>query len=403
MKKLQLSTSSNWIPVLLLFLLVVVWAEVDLYAPGFTDMMYYFKTDEAHIQWTLSINFLGFFSSCLIVGPLSDSFGRRNILIMGTVIFIFGSVFCIFSESMEMFLLGRFIQGLGVSAPAVTAAAIITDVYQGAKQAKALSLINSMITIVMASAPIAGVFFTSNFGWRSNFWVMTLCSIIGVVLIFFFLPETLQKENRRPFSKDGLITGYVEVMTSKVFIACMLGLCLAVSSYWVFIGMIPLLFVDKLGMSLTTYGFYQGAIVSTFAFLSLIFPFILHKVNATKIARSSVYLSFLAALSLLVIAVLIPDNPHILTLFMCLYVIGLVFPNNLLFVKAMEGFSDLRGSASSAFLGGRMLITAMATSISGITYNGTFFSIACCAVGLIVLAMPLMLWMLQHPKPKPAG
>lgn len=233
---MKLKHSPTFILSIILILLFVAWAELDLYAPAMVEMMRAFHTDEIHIQWTLSLNFFGFFISSLIFGPLADTFGCRKSILIGSFIFIVGSLLCCLSQSINIMILGRLIQGLGISAIVV----LLADIYKGNKRLKIFALIGSMVCIVMALAPIIGVFLTKEFGWRSNFWSILYSSIFGTTLIFLFLPETRPKNTLKPFSINIIFHSYKQVITDKKFLQYFLSLCLLIAPYWIFIGLIPL-------------------------------------------------------------------------------------------------------------------------------------------------------------------
>src|SRR5688572_12725003 len=134
-----LNRESPLIPVVLITILIGCWSELDLYAPSFPQMMHYFATTEQAMQWTLSLNFLGFFFASLLCGPLADAFGRRPVILVGSLFFLLGSLVCVAATSIEIMFLGRFIQGLGVSAPVTVCMAVIADIYQGERQVRLLS------------------------------------------------------------------------------------------------------------------------------------------------------------------------------------------------------------------------------------------------------------------------
>lgn len=392
----KLSKTSAFVPIVLLVSLIACWIELDLYAPSFPQLMHYFKTNEQAIQWTLSLNFLGFFFSSLFCGPLADGFGRRPILIAGSILFALGSIVCVFAPNISFLMLGRFIQGIGVSAPVTICMAVIADIYQGDRQVRLLSMMNSTVTIVMAAAPIAGVFLTANFGWRSNFVVITIGAFLSSILIALWIPETHEKEKRQPFKMIQLISGYATLMKSRVFMFLTLGLCFMVAAYFVFIGIIPLLFMEKLGVDITSYGFYQGSVVGLFAVGSLAVPSIMSRFDVDEMMKFSLVLSLVSGISLFLLGTFVPDNPLAITMLMCCYVMGLVLPCCVLFSHAMDMFPSLKASASSLIQSLRMLTMAAATYIAGSAYDGSFFHIGFVIMMLMIIAFPMAMIAVQQ-------
>ncbi|MBA3815151.1 MAG: multidrug effflux MFS transporter [Parachlamydiaceae bacterium] len=385
----KLAKTSPLIPIIFIIALIACWIELDLYAPSFPQIMHHFETNEQAIQWTLSLNFLGFFLSSLFCGPLADGFGRRPILVTGSIIFALGSIVCVFAPSMEILMLGRFIQGMGVSAPVTICMAVIADIYQGDRQVRLLSIMNSTVTMVMAAAPIAGVFLTEYFGWRSNFVVIAIGAFLGTFLIGFFIPETHEKDKRQPFEIKQLFMGYVQLLKCKSFMLLTLSLCFMTAAYFVFIGIIPLLFMEKLGVDINSYALYQGSGVGLFAILSLCVPTVMSKFNVDKLMRASMIVSLASGISLGLLGIFAADHPQSITILMCCYIVGLVLPCCVVFAQAMDMFPPLRASASSLMQSLRMLTMALATYLAGFFYDGSFMPIGIVIMSLIVMAFPM--------------
>ncbi len=378
-----LAKASPWVPVVLLILLIVGWSELDLYAPAFPQMMHHFGTNAQVMQWTLSLNFFGFFCSSLLCGSLSDSYGRRPLLIAGSLLFVLGSGLCMFAPNISSILLGRFIQGVGVGAPLTIALAVIGDIYQGEKQARLLSVMNTTVTIVMAAAPIAGVYLTDEFGWRSTFVVTGLGALFGAVMVALLLPET--HYNREPFRMRQMAANYFSLLGNRLFMAATLSMSFLAACYFMFIGMAPLLFMEALGVPLKQYAFYQGSVVGAFAAVSLAIPTLMNHFNVNQMLRVSLWLSLLASVVLFAIGVSHLDHPLIITIFMSFFTAGIALPGCVLFAATMDMFPGMRASSAALFQAMRLLTMSIVTSIMGAMYNGTFLP---AAVMIFVLTIP---------------
>lgn len=386
-----LRRESLWIPIILLVILIGCWSELDLYAPSFPQMMHHFDTSEQMMQWTLSLNFFGFFFASLVCGPLADAFGRRKVILLGSFVFVVGSIVCLFATTINLMLLGRLIQGIGVSAPVTVCMAIIADVYQGDRQIKLLSKMNSTITVTMALAPVIGVYLTDRLGWRANFFAIFAVALLGLLLIWLFVPETHQKHLRTKFEMANLIKGYITLLKSKKFMTAVLGLCLSITPYFILIGILPLLFMEELQVSIHQYAFYQGSIVGLFSVLSLSIPLVMARFNLMKIVRLST-IAAVGGLSLSFVATwFFPDMPLLITAFMWVYVLGIVVPPTMMFASAMDMFPNLRACASSLIQSMRMLSMSVGAAVSGTFYDGSFRPVALVMVIFIVLSIPMTL------------
>jgi len=321
---------------------------------------------------TLSLNFLGYFTASLMVGPLGDSYGRRPVILAGSCVFILGSLLCVLAPSLPWLLAGRLLQGLGVSAPTSLALTVIGDLYQGDKQVKLFSLMNSLVTITMAGAPILGAWLSESFGWRANFMVILAGSALATFGILLFLPESHPAENRLPFSLGLLGENYGALLRSRFFLTTVFGLVILATPYFVFIATIPFLFLETLRLPMSQYVYFQGVVVGLFALLSLMVPSLVGKVDSRKMTLGSIYLSLSASFLLCLHALFLPDGAMAITLLMCLFVMGTVWPCSCIFTVVFEAFPGLKGSACAMFSSIRMIVMASAIALSGHLYNDTF-------------------------------
>jgi MFS transporter, DHA1 family, multidrug resistance protein len=360
----------------LVLLGIFCWIEVDLYAPAFPQLRQFFGTTEEMIQWTLSINFIGFFISSLFVGPLADSYGRRPVLLTGCLLFITGSLVCFLAPNLPILLAGRLLQGLGVSAPTTLALTVIGDLFEGDQQVKLFSILNSLVTLTMAAAPLMGAFLSERYGWRANFALILGGALASSLLVAFLVPESHPQGDRAPFSLGRMAENYGELLRSPFFLATALGLVLLATPYFIFIATIPFLFLETLAMPMSRYVYFQGVVVGLFAVLSLAVPWLVGKVDARKMTLGSITLSLAAGAAMLFHSIFLPDAALPITLLMCLFVAGIVWPCGCVFASIFEAFPHLRGSASALFSASRMLIMGCALAVSARVYDKSFRSVA---------------------------
>jgi DHA1 family bicyclomycin/chloramphenicol resistance-like MFS transporter len=187
---------------------IALCAEADMYVPAFPEMVKFFSTTEDKIQLILSINFAGLCIASLISGPLSDTFGRRNVLMSGLILFFVSSLGCVFAESFTTMLIWRFIQGMSASVPMVIGCTLFLDKYPLEKASQLVGICNSVITAAMAGAPILGTWISSTFHWRGNFILIT--TLVGLCLIgtFLFIDESLPVQNRKKFQAFSIAKDY---------------------------------------------------------------------------------------------------------------------------------------------------------------------------------------------------
>tara|TARA_B110001454_G_scaffold85163_1_gene81844 strand:- start:1967 stop:3172 length:1206 start_codon:yes stop_codon:yes gene_type:complete len=172
-------------------------------------------TDATNNQLLITMIFLGLGFGQLISGPLSDSYGRKPIIYIGFIVFAFASLLCVFSTSLEMMIVGRIIQGIGLSAPRTISIAMIRDRFSGNYMAKVMSFVVAIFILVPVVAPALGKIMLDLYGWQSIFYSQLLFGLAVMLWLWKRQPETLKKENKRDFKLVLLIAGLKEFIKHK--------------------------------------------------------------------------------------------------------------------------------------------------------------------------------------------
>jgi DHA1 family bicyclomycin/chloramphenicol resistance-like MFS transporter len=172
-------------------------------------------TDATNNQLLITMIFLGLGFGQLISGPLSDSYGRKPIIYIGFIVFAFASLICVFSTSLEMMIVGRIAQGIGLSAPRTISIAMIRDRFSGNYMAKVMSFVVAIFILVPVVAPALGKIMLDLYGWQSIFYSQLLFGLAVMLWLWKRQPETLKKENKRDFKLALLIAGLKEFIKHK--------------------------------------------------------------------------------------------------------------------------------------------------------------------------------------------
>ncbi|TBN03012.1 Bcr/CflA family efflux MFS transporter [Hyunsoonleella flava] len=170
-------------------------------------------------QLLITMIFLGIGFGQLLFGPLSDSFGRKPIVYIGFALFIVASIICVTTKNFEMMIIGRVLQGVGLSSPRSIALSMIRDLFSGDYMAKVMSIIVMFFILVPVVAPTLGQWLITVFNWQSVFYFNLIFGI--AIMIWFWLrqPETLPKEKRIKFSAHLFIDGVKEFIKYKEAVA----------------------------------------------------------------------------------------------------------------------------------------------------------------------------------------
>jgi len=198
----------------------IVALSIDALLPALPDIGNHFGiTALSERQLLITMIFLGIGTGQLIFGPLSDSFGRKNMVYAGFSVFVISSIVCVTTKNYELMIVARIFQGIGLSSPRTMAIAMTRDAYKGDFMAKIISIIVMFFILVPIVAPTYGQFLLNQFGWKAIF---NANLIIGTVIVIWFWlrqPETLVKAKRIRFRPSIFITGTKEFFRYKDAVA----------------------------------------------------------------------------------------------------------------------------------------------------------------------------------------
>ncbi len=384
------------LPFLLILSLIAKFIEIDISVPSFPDMVRYFNVSEGTIQLTIAYNFLGFCIGGLFFGPLSECYGRRRIMIIGNTLLLIGAVGCIFAPSIFWLLISRFVQGIGVST-SVVVFAIVADSYKGDEAVKFIGIMNSVLTVVMAIAPVLGSFINEIVGWRGNYATVAILCLISWVLLLLALPET--KKDRDIFSLKKMMKDYRKLLSSPRFVTLSLMSSLFSAAYMSFITCGPFLYMKTFGLSSTIYALHQGAIVGCFPLISLFAGKILQKLGAIKCVISGTSVVAIGSLLLVIFSIIVPHSFYLVTLSMIIFSIGCAIFQPVIFNASINVFPEIKGTASSAVSFIRAFITAIFIGLTSYVYNGQAISVAVLVLSAIVLELVFTVYLLRLKDP----
>lgn len=168
------------------------------------------------VQLVVSVLLFGMGIGQLIFGPLSDSFGRKPVIITGFLIFIIGCLISIFSNRFEWMVVGRMIQGIGTGGPRTAIIALVRDQYGGRAMARIMSVVMAIFIVVPAIAPALGQAVLLTMGWRAIFGVLMIQGLVALTWFTIRQPETLSRDDRIPFSSGRILDAVLGVCKNRL-------------------------------------------------------------------------------------------------------------------------------------------------------------------------------------------
>lgn len=208
----QLWRAPRWALAVLLAVLGMLGPfSIDTYIPAFSGIANSLGATPVQMQQTLSAYLFGFAFMSLFHGAISDSVGRRPVVLWGLAAFTLASVGCALSQSIGQLVFFRAMQGLSTGAGIVVARAVVRDMFDPTQAQKVMSQITIYFGVAPAIAPIIGGTLFVHLGWHSVFWFLTGVGVLLWVANYKLLPETLHISHRQPLKVSNLMQGYVQL------------------------------------------------------------------------------------------------------------------------------------------------------------------------------------------------
>ncbi|MCE0721825.1 MULTISPECIES: multidrug effflux MFS transporter [Legionella] len=359
--------------------------EIDISLPSFPSIMTYFGSTEAQVQNTLSLNFLAFCISGLLYGPLSETLGRRGLMIFGATCFLIGAVGCVFSFSIYQLMFWRFIQGLGASSTLVMGFAMISDRYSGEVAANYIGKINAYVTIFMAAAPILGSAIINYFTWRANFTFIAIIALISWLFLIVQLPET--KTEKQPLNILTIFKDYRTICSHGKFLIYAGMPNMLVTAYLTFVGSASFYYINTCKLSYFQFAMQQGLIVLLFSLTSFYAEKVIARIGARKAVHLGMVCCTISIILFTFFAFQYPDSPRWITFAMCWMAVGCAFPMSVTFAQSLEILPNLKGTCSSFIMSTRLFISSGAVALTGLLFDGSMRPVALVIDGAIILGI----------------
>src|SRR2546423_4431381 len=220
--------------------------SIDAYLPAFAGIQESLRATPLEIQQTLSAYLFAFGLMFLFHGALSDSFGRRPVILVALVVYTLASAAAAIAESVQGLIAWRVVQGLSVGAGMVVGRAMIRDRFGPEDAQRLMSLVTLFFGLAPAIAPVIGGWLFAGLGWRSIFWFLATVGLVLVVVGLRYLPETLAVTLRQPFHPVALLGGYREVGINRRFLLLSLAAGCNFNGFFLYIVSAPVFLGERL-------------------------------------------------------------------------------------------------------------------------------------------------------------
>ncbi len=344
-------------------------------------------------QLVISIIFLGLALGQLFFGPLSDKTGRKPAIYAGYALFIAGALISLLAVNFPIMLMGRLLQGIGVSAPRAVTLALVRDRFEGRAMARVMSFIMTTFILIPMIAPSLGQTILLFSGWRAIFGSFILLAIITLVWFALRMPETLSLENRAPFSLQRIITATREILKIRAALGYTVSVGLISGAFIGYLNSSQQIFQEQYALG-ELFPLFFATIALSLGVAFLVNTRLVTRIGMRFLVKWSLLIIFGLSLIAFVIALLAAGQPQ-LWLFMAylmlaFFCVGILFGNqNSL---AMEPLGHIAGIGAAVVGSLSTLISLPLGTIIGQSYNGTILPLIAGMVVLTGLSIFVVRW-----------
>lgn len=378
--------------VVLAFLGMVGALAIDTYLPSMPAIGHTFDVGPVAVQQTLSLFLFTFAFMMLFYGTLSDSFGRRPVILIALAVYTLASLGAAFAPDFGTLLACRALQGLAAGAGSVIGQAIVQDRFEGAEAQRMLSNMMMVFGLAPAIAPVLGGYLHVHFGWRSTFVFLALFGSLMIALAYRALPESLPVEKRHAFHPIIIARNYIKVLGQRQFVLLALALGSVFGGLSLYISAAAHFVMGILHLPETAFAWMFIPMIGGMTLGSAIGGKYAARIAPVHMIWIGYALMGVAGLGGIAYAANFTAEVPWAVLPLALYTFGLAFAMPALQVKALALFPDNRGLASSMQSFIQMMTFAL---VSGLVAPLLFDSALLLATGLAAgIAISFILWRL---------
>ena len=372
---------------------------IDMYLPALPTITTDLQTTEAAVQLTLTGTLMGLALGQLLVGPLSDAFGRRTPLLVGIGVHVLASVLCVIAPNLVLLGTLRVLQGLGAAAASVVAMAIVRDLFTGLAAAKLFSRLMLVIGVAPILAPTVGGVVLTWTSWRGVFVVLTLAGIALMTATALVLPETLPAGARRGGGVLGTLRDYGRLFTDRVYVGLILVAGLAFSALFAYVSGSSFVFQDEFGLSEQQFAFVFAATAVALIGATQFNVRLLRRWQPGQILTGSLAAGVVAGIVLVICTVtgLGGLAGVLLPLWLVMAAVGLAMPNAPALALSRHG--EAAGTAAALLGAVQFGVGALAAPVVGVLGNGSTAMAVVVAGGMLAAVLVLLVVVRPHRLP----
>ncbi|TFW10414.1 Bcr/CflA family efflux MFS transporter [Oxalobacteraceae bacterium OM1] len=376
--------------------------STDLYLASLPGLATTFDVAPSTVQLTLSLFVTGFGGAQLIVGPLSDRFGRRPVLMSGLALYVCASILCGLAPDIWLLIAARFLQALGCCSAVMLARAIVRDAYAPEDSPRVVAAASTWLSLAPLFGPVLGSYLQVGFGWRAAFGAHACFSALLLAVTALRLPETNLRKDPHATRLSGLLANYRLILGTREFWANALPGALSYGAIFTFISGASMVLIRVLDVPTERFGYCFAFGVSGYLGGTILCRRLLHVVGAARAFRVGSGVSLVSGLAFLAAAWagIAHWSLVVIAMFLTMGAHGINFP--LAQSGAVSPFPQQAGTAAGLMGALYMGVALIVGTIVGATYNGTLYPLACIAAALGIFIFSAVRLLAAPPARAPA-
>ena len=318
---------------------------INMYLPSLPSMARALGVDFTTIQLTLSLYLAAMAVGQLVLGPLSDRFGRRPVLLIGLIVFVLGSLICWAAQTIGLLIFGRIVQAVGGCAGITMSRAIVRDIYKRNEVASMIGYVTMGMAIAPMIAPSMGGMLETYFGWRACFAFLMAFGGLALAFAFWQLHETNSKRDKVDSGRE-ILRGYMSLFRAHLFWGYTLATSFIAAMFFAFLAGAPYVMIELMGRSAAEYGLYFAIVPGGYILGNFLTGRLAERVGPNRMILAGTFLALAGIGAMAMAFALGPSNP--IALFTPMFFIstadGLVLPSAV--AGAVSVKPELAGAAA---------------------------------------------------------
>ncbi len=352
---------------------ILCYMAVDMYLASMTDIAAFFESSYSKVQLSLTFYLFAMGIGQLFFGPIIDYFGRKIPLVLGISLYALCSFAITTASNIELFLLYRVIQGLGVALIYVCLISMVRDVSKGKLAAKIFAILITIGAITPILAPAIGGYIDQVFGWKAVFYLLFTLAVLIVILSFFILPETLKEEKKVLINFKNIFIIYFNIIKNRNFLIPAFATCLMYMFVFGYIAGASYSYKEIYNLDSKTFGLVFGATGSALLFGALLYTKLLQILNMKQLSISGATIIIFGSIISFTSANIdiVGLDGIVIGFFISFFGLGLAEAS--LFSIAMSSQKTSLGSTAALLGSLQLLLPATATLIAGYLVEVSIF------------------------------